>query len=289
MKISSGLYLVSCPIGNVQDITLRALAVLKTAELIAAEDTRVTGRLLAAHDISSAGRLLSCHEHNEDRRVGELLAHLGAGRTVALVTDAGTPSVSDPGFRLVQAAIDQDIPVIPVPGVSAAVTALSASGLPTDAFAFAGFLPRKPGKREKRLQELAGQSATLIFYESPHRIRQTLADMRQCWGDRPAVIGREMTKPYEEFLRGRLSELEAALADKDRIRGEITLVVAGAGNAAPVQGTLDLAAEVCASRESTAALARKLAARYGLNRNQLYEEITRLRQANQDGLDEPWQ
>ncbi len=289
MKISPGLYLVSCPIGNVQDITLRALAVLAAADLVAAEDTRVTARLLAAHDISSAGRLLSCHEHNEDRRVGELLAHLEAGKTVALVTDAGTPSVSDPGFRLVQAAIDQEIPVIPVPGVSAAVTALSASGLPTDAFVFAGFLPRKSGKREKRLQELAGQTATLIFYESPHRIRQTIADLRQCWGDRPAVIGREMTKPYEEFLRGRLSDLEAALAAKDRIRGEITLVVAGAGNAAPVQESLDLAAEVRTSRESTAALARKLAAQYGLNRNRLYDEITRLRQAGQPGLDEPRQ
>ncbi len=280
--LTPGLYLVSCPIGNQMDITLRALSVLKEVDVIAAEDTRVAGRLLTDYDIKAGGRLISCHEHNENQRSRELLERLQTGQTVALITDAGTPAVSDPGFRLVQAAIDNQIRVLPVPGVSAAVTALSASGLPSDAFVFAGFLPRKSGKRQQRLEELAGHKETIVLYESPRRIRQTLEEVLRCWGDRRAVVGREMTKTYEEFLRGRLSELLPLLAERDRVRGEITLVVAGADEAPPSFSSRDIETAVRESSDSTARLAKKLAASYGISRQWVYDEIIRLRQSEPD-------
>jgi 16S rRNA (cytidine1402-2'-O)-methyltransferase len=216
------LYLVATPIGNLEDITLRALRVLKEVDLIACEDTRRTKKLLAHYSISKP--TVSYHEHNERTRATELADKLEAGARVALVTDAGTPLVSDPGHRLVEEAIKRGIPVAPVPGPSALIAALAASGLPTSEFLFAGFLPSKQTQRRARLSEFVGARATLIFYEAPHRIKATLEDALAAMGDRQSVIARELTKIHEEFLRGSLSELIEDIADRV-IRGEIVLLI----------------------------------------------------------------
>ncbi|MFZ5563423.1 MAG: 16S rRNA (cytidine(1402)-2'-O)-methyltransferase, partial [Thermodesulfobacteriota bacterium] len=250
------LYVVACPIGNKEDITLRALRVLREADIIAAEDTRRALDLLAAHGIPAQGRVVSCFEHNEQRRSAELLDSIQQGRSVALITDAGTPSVSDPGFYLVRSAVAQDIDVVPVPGVSAAVAALSVSGMPTDAFVFAGFLPKKQGKRSRRLAELAGQTATLIFYEAPLRAAVFMAELADALGDRRAVVCREMTKPHEEFIRGTLSQLAAALEDRDAVKGEITVVVEGAEPAEEMPDAEELAEVVRNASCSASELAR---------------------------------
>ncbi len=220
------LYLVATPIGNLEDITLRALRVLREADLIACEDTRQTRKLLGHYGISRS--LVSYHEHNERRRAGELLARLKAGANVALVSDAGTPLISDPGHRLVEAARDAGIPVVPVPGPSALVAALTASGLPADAFHFAGFLPAKRSERLRTLASLRNEPATLVFYEAPHRILETLADLEETFGPRRMVLARELTKVHEEFLRGTATQIRQALSGRPSIRGEITLVVEGA-------------------------------------------------------------
>lgn len=219
------LFVLATPIGNLQDITLRALEVLLSVDVIAAEDTRHTGRLLKGRN--PKGRFIAYHEHNEEKRTPLLLEKLEAGFSVAVVSNAGTPSISDPGFRLVERAVARNIPVSPVPGVSAAIAALSVSGLPTDSFVFIGFLPRKKGRRIEQLTSLRDMPRTLIFYESPRRISRLLDDLLTVMGDRPAVLGREMTKLHEEFLRGRLSELSALLKDRRDIKGECTLVVSG--------------------------------------------------------------
>ncbi|MGA9262402.1 MAG: 16S rRNA (cytidine(1402)-2'-O)-methyltransferase [Desulfobacterales bacterium] len=216
---------MATPIGNLQDITLRALDVLLSVDFIAAEDTRHTGRLLK--DRNPKGCFISYHEHNEENRTPLLLEKLEAGFSVAVVSNAGTPSISDPGFRLVEGAVERNIPVSPVPGVSAAIAALSVSGLPTDSFVFIGFLPRKKGRRTEQLTSLRDMPRTMIFYESPKRISRLLDDLLAVMGDRSAVLGREMTKLHEEFLRGRLSELIALLEERPDIKGECTLVVSG--------------------------------------------------------------
>jgi 16S rRNA (cytidine1402-2'-O)-methyltransferase len=223
------LYVVATPIGHPEDITLRALRVLAAVDLIAAEDTRETGQLLAHHGIQ--GHLTAYHEHNEARKTPELIARIQAGISVAVVSDAGTPSVSDPGFRLVRAALAAGLPVVPVPGASAAITALSVAGLATDAFVFLGFPPRKGAARRRLLERLAPLSETLIFYESPRRITALIADLIAVCGDRQAVLGREMTKTYEEFLRGSLGHLHRLLSQRPAVHGEVTLLVAGAGEA----------------------------------------------------------
>ena len=219
------LYVLATPIGNLKDITLRALDVLLSVDFIAAEDTRHTGRLLK--DRNPKGRFISYHEHNEEKRTPQLLEKLEAGFSVAVVSNAGTPSISDPGFRLVESAVARNIPVSPVPGVSAAIAALSVSGLPTDSFVFVGFLPRKKGRRIDQLTSLRDMPRTMIFYESPKRISRLLDDLLTVMGDRSAVLGREMTKLHEEFLRGRLSELSTLLKKRRDIKGECTLVVSG--------------------------------------------------------------
>ncbi|MCJ7830829.1 MAG: 16S rRNA (cytidine(1402)-2'-O)-methyltransferase, partial [Desulfobacterales bacterium] len=219
------LYVVATPIGNLEDITLRALRVLGAVALIAAEDTRKTGRLLAAHDIS--GHLMAFHEHNERERTPALIRKLRAGAAIALVSNAGTPTVSDPGFRLVRAAIAAGVSVVPIPGVSAVVTALSVAGLPTDNFIFAGFPARKATKRLDQIRELAERPHTLVFYESPRRLPAFLSELITALGDRPAVLGREMTKLHEEFIRATLSEIEEALRARPTLKGECTLLVAG--------------------------------------------------------------
>jgi 16S rRNA (cytidine1402-2'-O)-methyltransferase len=221
--MSGSLYVIATPIGNLEDITLRALRLLTEVDLIACEDTRHTRKLLAHYQISKP--TLSYHEHNERERTAQLIERLKAGATVALVSDAGTPLVSDPGFRLVREAIAQGIAVVPVPGPSALVAALAASGLATDEFYFAGFLPSKPSQRRARLAGLAGIRATLVFYEAPHRIKATLADARAAFGNRDCVVARELTKLHEEFLRGTLDDVIAALPEND-VRGELVLLVA---------------------------------------------------------------
>ncbi len=224
------LYIVATPIGNLEDITLRALRVLKEADLIAAEDTRRTKKLLAHYDISTP--LTSYYDEIEREKAMELIKQLQNGKTIALVSDAGTPTLSDPGFRLVREAIRAGIAIVPLPGASALLAVLSASGLPTDRFAFEGFLPAKRRERREKLQTLATEPRTLVFYEAPHRLSETLGDMLEIFGDREAVFGREVTKAYEEFVRGSLSEALAAVARKEP-RGEITLAVAGFAGEAP--------------------------------------------------------
>ncbi|MEK6320712.1 MAG: 16S rRNA (cytidine(1402)-2'-O)-methyltransferase [Acidobacteriota bacterium] len=214
------LYIVATPIGNLEDITLRALRVLKEVDLIACEDTRHTRKLLAHYQISKP--TVSYHEHNERERAAELIKKLEAGLSIALVSDAGTPLISDPGFQIVRDAIARQIPVVPIPGPSALVTALSAAGLPTGDFAFVGFLPSRGAARRARLKGLADVKSTLIFYEAPHRIKETIEDARIAFGDRECVIARELTKLHEEFVRGRLSEIEVP---EGSARGEIVLLV----------------------------------------------------------------
>jgi len=221
------LYLVATPIGNLEDITLRALRVLREADLIACEDTRQTGKLLSHFGIDKP--MVSYHEHNEATRAVELVAKLEGGANIALVSDAGTPLVSDPGYRLVTTAIGVEVPVVPIPGTSAVLSALAAAGLPTDAFRFSGFLPVKSGQRRKVLETLRGEDCTLIFYEAPHRILETLSDVSVAYGSRPVVVARELTKLHEEFMRGTLDELAAAFADPLKARGEIVLMISGSG------------------------------------------------------------
>ncbi len=220
------LYIVSTPIGNLDDITLRALKILRQVDLIAAEDTRRTRRLLSRFDIHTP--LVSYFEHNELKRLDKLLSHLKTGKEIALVSDAGTPGISDPGYRLIQQAIERGISVIPIPGPTAVITALSISGLPTDSFTFVGFLPKKGGKRRKLLVKLRDLDGTSILYESPHRLMEMLEDLREACGDRQIVVTRELTKAFEEVVRGRISEVIDKLKGRG-IKGEITIVLAGKG------------------------------------------------------------
>jgi len=223
--VSGTLYVVATPIGNLEDITLRAIRTLKEVDLVACEDTRHTRKLLAHFGIATPS--ISYHDHNARERAPELLDRLESGASIALVSDAGTPAISDPGYRLISGAAERGIAVVPVPGPSAVVAALSASGLATDAFLFAGFLPARAEARRERLVELAGERATVVLYEAPHRIDETLADLVDVFGDRPAALARELTKVHEEIVRGPLSQIAASLAPERR-RGEMVLVVAGA-------------------------------------------------------------
>lgn len=217
------LYVVATPIGNLGDITYRAVDVLKHAAVIACEDTRQTRKLLERYGIATA--TVSYHEHNEAERSVELLMRLERGESVALVSDAGTPLVSDPGFRLVQAAAGRGLQVTPVPGPSAVVAAFSAAGLESDSFRFCGFFPRKRGERERVLQKLKDETATLAFYEAPHRLMETLADIERILGGRRIVVARELTKIHEEILRGAVGEIRRALAERGEVRGEITVLI----------------------------------------------------------------
>ncbi len=275
------LFVVATPIGNLDDITLRALKTLAAVDLIAAEDTRHTVRLLDRHGIP-AGRLISCHEHNEQERVPQLLAMLRDGKTVALVSDAGTPGVSDPGFRLVQAARAEGLAVVPIPGPSAAVTALSAAGLPTDAFLFVGFPPRKQGALKRDLAALAAQRATLIFYESPRRLLTLLQALLDALGDRQAVLARELTKIHEEFLCGSLSEISQTLAQRPALKGECTLLVSGAGAEAAAPAIEEIREEIEAGlgepNAGIAALSQAIAKKYGLPRRSVYAEAVKIQQ-----------
>jgi 16S rRNA (cytidine1402-2'-O)-methyltransferase len=217
------LYLIATPIGNLEDITHRAVRLLGEVKLIACEDTRHTQKLLNHYGIKT--KTISYYDHNERARALELLELLKSGADVAVVSDAGTPGISDPGFRLARIAIENDVPVVPVPGASALVSALVASGLPTDEFFFGGFLPARSGARRTRLAELRSLPATLIFYEGPHRIAATLKDAQEILGERQAVVARELTKMHEEMARGSLSELAARFSSAEHARGEMVLII----------------------------------------------------------------
>jgi 16S rRNA (cytidine1402-2'-O)-methyltransferase len=221
----SSLYLVATPIGNLEDITLRALRVLKEVDVIACEDTRQTKKLLSHYGIQT--RTVSYHEHNEMTKAAELIVDLESGAKIALVTDAGMPGISDPGFRLIALAIRHRVPVVPIPGASAFLAALVASGLPTDSFRFSGFLPAKSGQRRKLLESVRESPRTQVFYEAPHRLLETLADVIEVLGsDRHVVVAREVTKLHEEFLRGRAKDVLEQLKARGEVKGEITLLIA---------------------------------------------------------------
>ena len=232
------LHVVATPLGNLEDITLRAVRVLREVSLIACEDTRRTAVLLRAHGITTAAT--SYFEHNERWKGERILAALRAGRDVALVSDAGTPGVSDPGYRLVRDARAAGIPVVPVPGPSAAIAALSVSGLPTDRFLFVGFLPAKSAARRKALEDLAAVRETLVFYESPVRVVAALTDMAEILGAREAFLCREATKLHEEYVRGSLTELREILAARASVKGEVVLVVSGASAVPAVSESVEV-------------------------------------------------
>jgi len=266
------LYLVATPIGNLEDITLRAIRVLREADLIACEDTRQTGKLLA--HLGIAKPMVSYHEHNEAARTAELIAKLESDATVARVSDAGTPLVSDPGYRLVTAAIGAGIVVVPIPGASAVLGALSAAGLPTDAFRFGGFLPPKSGQRKKALEALRGEDCTMVFYEAPHRILDTLSDVQAVCGDRPVVVARELTKMHEEFLRGTADEVRAELAARPSVKGEITLII-GKGSPVIADTPIEDAVRELEQKGVPRMYAIKQVARErGLSKRDVYKKLT---------------
>jgi 16S rRNA (cytidine1402-2'-O)-methyltransferase len=266
------LYLVATPIGNLEDLTLRALRVLREADLIACEDTRQTGKLLAHFGVDKP--MVSYHEHNEAGRTPELVAKLEAGANIALVSDAGTPLVSDPGYRLVAAAIGAGIPVVPIPGASAVLGALAAAGLPTDAFRFGGFLPAKTGQRKKALERLRDENCTMIFYEAPHRILDALSDVSAVYGERPVVVARELTKLHEEFLRGTAEEVRTRLAARPSVKGEITLLI-GKGAPVPADTPVDEAVRELEQKGVPRMDAIKQVARErGLSKRDVYKQLT---------------
>jgi 16S rRNA (cytidine1402-2'-O)-methyltransferase len=266
------LYLVATPIGNLEDITYRAVRVLREADLIACEDTRHTRTLLDRYDIHKP--TISYHEHNELERAPELAARLAAGAAIALVSDAGMPLVSDPGYRLVRAAIELGIPVQAVPGPSAALTALAASGLPTDSFRFGGFLPSKAGQRAKVLEALAEEQATAIFYEAPHRILEALEAIELALGSRPVVVARELTKIHEEFLRGTAAEIRAELASRDSVRGEMTLLIGKATaperDDTPLEEAVERLIAVGTPRMDAI---KQVARKRGLSKREVYDQL----------------
>ncbi|MEA5620450.1 16S rRNA (cytidine(1402)-2'-O)-methyltransferase [Cronbergia sp. UHCC 0137] len=266
------LYIVGTPIGNLEDITFRAVRILQTVDVIAAEDTRHTGKLLQHFQVKTPQ--LSYHEHNQNSRIPELLAELKNGKAIALVSDAGMPGISDPGYELVKACVEEGIGVVPIPGASAAITALSAAGLPTNKFIFEGFLPAKGQQRRECLELLQAELRTLIFYESPHRLRDTLADLGTVLGsDRSIVIARELTKLYEEFWRGSITQAIAHYKEREP-QGEYTLVVAGSPATTPQLTEAELKAELVEMIKqgvSRSQASRQLAKDTSISRRQLYQ------------------
>ena len=241
MTMPGTLYLVATPIGNLKDITFRAVEVLKAVDLIACEDTRHTRKLLNAYEIST--KLVSYHEHNEAERADDLSKLLLDGKSIAVVSDAGTPGINDPGYRLVQKCIEMGIPIVPIPGAVAFVNAAIASGLPTDSLFFGGFLPAKTGDRKKRLRELADMPATLVFYETPHRIVAALRDALEVLGDRNAALAREITKLHEQFIRGSMTKIIDQV-EAESPRGEFVLVIARADESIKKDDSTPISARV---------------------------------------------
>ncbi len=287
--LAPGLYLVATPIGNLGDITLRALDVLKNADRIACEDTRQTQKLLNHFAIQTP--TVSYHQHNERDRAAELITSLKNGSSIAVVSDAGIPGISDPGSWLVSAAIAAGIPVIPIPGANAALSALVASGFSTEQFHFIGFLPEKAGARRTRLEDIASQprnsAQTIIFYEAPHRITETLDDLESVFGpDLRVVAARELTKLHEEFLRGTVADVHRVLADRDRVRGEFTLLIEAPAKASGAVALDSQTRETISARvarlQADANLDEKealkrLARELGQSKSELYRELQRER------------
>ena len=276
--LAPGLYLVATPIGNLEDITLRALRVLRQADRIACEDTRQTQKLLNNFDIKTP--TVSYHMHNEGSRTEELLRELQAGARIAVVSDAGTPGIADPGGQIAAAAIAAGVDVFPVPGANAAVSALIASGLPTERFTFHGFLPAKAGARKTALEELARGGVTHVFYEAPHRIVETLADVAAVFGAaQPVAVARELTKLHEEFLRGPVGELQAQLAGRASVRGEIVLMFAPAPAEVASVGLTSIAAEVKALMKADGLnemdALKRVARERGIGKSEAYRELQR--------------
>jgi 16S rRNA (cytidine1402-2'-O)-methyltransferase len=280
--IEPGLYLVATPIGNLEDITLRALRVLKGVDRIACEDTRQTQKLLNHFDISTP--TVSYHEHNEQARTAELIALLQQGGRVAVVSDAGTPAFSDPGREVVKAAVAAGVPVIPIPGANAALSALVASGMDTDRFLYAGFLAAKPGTRRTELEALAAKAdgLTLVLYEAPHRILETLADVESVWGEQArVVVARELTKLHEEFLRGTVGEVRYALSARDRIRGEMVLLIEATSPAQPANLGGSVIQQVSQLMEGEGLdekdALKRVARERGVSKSEVYRELQRQR------------
>jgi 16S rRNA (cytidine1402-2'-O)-methyltransferase len=272
------LYVVATPIGNLEDLTLRALRVLQEVDLIAAEDTRHTRKLLAHYGITTP--LTSYYDQIEASKAPVLIAQLKAGKTVALVSDAGTPGISDPGYRLVKGAVEAGIKVVPIPGASVLTALLSVGGLPTDRFVFEGFVPAKKSQRQKVLRRLKPEDRTLVLFESPHRLQDLLADLEQICGDREIVIGRELTKMFEEVVRGRVSEVRALLHGRE-VKGEIALLVAGRGVKDESGEQHSLAEEIRlleAEGLSLKEIAQVLSERRGLAKREVYALGLRLKE-----------
>jgi 16S rRNA (cytidine1402-2'-O)-methyltransferase len=278
--LAPGLYLVATPIGNLEDITLRALRVMKESDLIACEDTRQTQKLLNHYAITT--RTTSYHEHNEMTRAAELVVDLEQGARIALVTDAGMPGISDPGFRLISLAIRHHVPVVPIPGASAFLAALVASGLPTDSFRFSGFLPAKAGQRRQILEDIRESPRTQVFYEAPHRVKEALEDIVEILGrQRHVVIAREVSKIHEEFLRGHAGDILETLKARGDIKGEITLLIgkmeAGEQKALPSRVSVpQRVAQIIAEEnlDEKAAL-KKVAKEMGMSKSEAYRELQR--------------
>jgi 16S rRNA (cytidine1402-2'-O)-methyltransferase len=274
--MSGTLYLVALPIGNPDDVSLRALAVLREVPVVAAEDTRHFATLARHHGIEA--RAVSYHDHNEESRSRELLKRLRTGDDVALVSDAGTPLVSDPGYRLVRAAVDAGIAVTVLPGASAVTTALAGSGLPPHPFRFIGFLPRAAAARGATLASLAGEEATLVAFEAPHRLADALRDALEVLGDRPACLARNLTKPHERYQRGTLAELLVQLEAEGEVRGECTIVIGGADARAMMTEDAEADARLLLHGGAPArAVQELLVARHGLSKRDAYGLVLRLR------------
>ena len=264
------IYLVATPLGNLEDITLRALRILGEVDLVACEDTRKTGRLLKHFEIDKP--LLSCHDHNESGRSKQLAARALGGDSIALVSDAGMPTIADPGYRVVEAAIAAGVRVVPVPGPNAAVTALSASGLPTNSFGFMGFLPPRKSKRRTALASISEETSTLVFYETPHRIQEVLKDIQEILGDRSIVLARELTKLHEEFLRGTAASILEDLEQRSAVKGEMVLVIAPSATTknTDVQQLESRVAELTKTGQNRMDAIKQAAKEAGISKRQAY-------------------
>lgn len=275
------LYIVATPVGNLEDITFRAVKILKEVDLIAAEDTRHSKKLLSHYDIRT--KLVSCHEHNEINKTPQLITHLKNGLNIALICDAGTPSISDPGYNLVTAVAKEQINVIPIPGCSAAIAGLSVSGLPTDSFLFLGFLSKKQQKQKQALEAIKNQSATLVFYESPRRIKNLIATMINILGDRKAFLAREITKLHEEYIRGNLTDILKALEKKETVKGECSLFIQGQMEQETIdEGQLEkiILDRLSTTDLGTSDLARQISKEFKVSKKQVYDTILKSNQSD---------
>ena len=275
------LFIVATPVGNLEDITFRAVKTLKEVDLIAAEDTRHSRKLLLHYDIET--KLISCHEHNEADKTPGIINHLKNGLNIALISDAGTPTISDPGYKLVTGAAKEGITVIPIPGCNAAIAGLSVAGLPTDSFLFLGFLPKKKQKLQQTLEILKIQAPTLIFYESPRRVKNLITAVLNIFGDRKAFLAREITKLHEEYIRGNLSEILKKLEEKESVKGECSLFVRGCSEEKSIDHK-ELEAiiieRLSTSDPGTSALAGQISKEFNISKKYVYDTILKIKKGD---------